>query len=348
MAKWLRLFGKKRGSRMSGWWVVGSVGEAAFFGALFLLGVLSLTTVVTWQLFWPESGWLQPGVGFWLMVIVSTSFIVIGLSAFVYQVAQTVASPEMRSAMAIQVRREHARRATGMVDRAELASLPRLQHLTDSPGVKLKYRLPMQRGENVPLLLSALFTLAWNGMTAMLAVIALQGWLRGHPNWMLIAVFLLFTVVSAYGTRWFFRLFTRQSGSGKTAVEVDRMPLFPGDVVQVYLCQYGRVAFRSLHVDLVAFEEATYQQGTDIRTERREVARIPADMPPDWEARPLVADPENPLEVDCRIRLPSDIMHSFQSEHNALTWKIIVYGEAAKWPKFSRSFPVAVYPRSAV
>ncbi len=333
---------------MSGWWVIGSVGEAAFFGALFLLGIISLTTVVTWQLFWPDSTWLQPGVGFWLMIIVSVSFIVIGLSAFVFQVAQTVASPEMRSAMAIQVKREHARRAKGIPERPELLSLPRLQTLTDSPGVKLKYRLPMQPGEGTRLVLSMVFALAWNGMVAVLAVIAAQGWARGEGNWGLTLAFIAFAIVSALATRWFFRLFYRQSGVGRTAVEIDRLPLFPGDTAQLYVCQYGRTAFRTLEVHLVAIEEVTYQQGTDVRTERREVARIAADLPSDIDRRSLVADPENPLELDCQIRLPADMMHSFQSEHNALLWKIVVHGEAAKWPRFSRSFPVAVYPRSAV
>ncbi|RMF41418.1 MAG: hypothetical protein D6753_09610 [Planctomycetota bacterium] len=265
-----------------------------------------------------------------------------------YQVAQTVASPEMRSAMAIQVKREHSRRAKGAAERPELSSLPSLQTLTDSPGVKLKYRLPMQRGEGTPLVLSMIFALAWNGMVAILAVIAVQGWVRGQGNWALTLVLAAFAVVAWLATRWFFRLYYRQSGVGRTAVEIDRLPLFPGDRAQLYICQYGRAAFRSLHVDLVAIEEVTYHQGTDVRTERREVARIAADMPPDMDHCALVADPENPLELDCQIRLPADMMHSFQSEHNALLWKIVVHGEAAKWPKFSRSFPVAVYPRSAV
>lgn len=43
MSKLVRLYGKKRGSRMSGWWVIGSVGEAAFFATLFLLGIVSLS-----------------------------------------------------------------------------------------------------------------------------------------------------------------------------------------------------------------------------------------------------------------------------------------------------------------
>ncbi len=113
MPKLLRLYGKKRGSRMSGWWVMGSVGEAAFFATLFLLGIVSLSVVGSRQLFWPETQIIRVGFGFWLMVIASSSFIVIGLSGLILRVAQTVASPELRSALAQQAEREHQRRSRG-------------------------------------------------------------------------------------------------------------------------------------------------------------------------------------------------------------------------------------------
>ncbi len=132
MSKLVRLFGKKRGSRMSGWWVIGSASEAAFFGSLFLLGIVSLTVVGTWQLFWPQSQIIRVGFGFWLMMIASLSFVVIGLSGLILRVAQTVASPELRSALAQQAEREHQRRTervgqhqSARIAAASLATLTR-------------------------------------------------------------------------------------------------------------------------------------------------------------------------------------------------------------------------------
>lgn len=369
---------------MSGWWVVGSVGEAAFFGALFLLGVVSLTTVVSWQVFWPDSTILKPGFGFWLMVTVSASFIVIGLSAFVLQVSSTLASPEMRTAIASRVKEEHRRRAAGEHAIPEDLNLPDLKPLMDSPGVKLAYRLAAQRGERTPLLLSTVFALTWNTMVAVFAAVALQQFLSGGPILFLAMLLLPFLTVSFFATRWFFRLFLQRLGIGPTAVEVDTLPMLPGGDYRIYMCQYGRVDFRGLKVSLVASEEVTYEQGTDVRTESREHTRIPVQVkkmgPDDQDVQlgmgglpsaplqtggetvsrdsksesdaadevDLVADPEKPLELDCFVSLPIDIMHSFHSEHNALVWRIVVEGECAKWPAFCRSFPVAVYPRSAV
>lgn len=369
MVKWIRLFGKKRGSRMTGWWLVGRVGEAAFFGLLLLLGIVSLTTVVTWQVFWPESNLFRIGFGFWLMVIASSSFIVIGLTGFILKVTNTLASPERRNALATKVKREHHRRSNQDAE-SRNSCLPSLQALTDSPGVKLAYRLAEQSGQRLPVVLSSLFALAWNTLLAVLLVIALQNFFIGQPNWFLNAVVVPFTVVSFFSTRWFFRLLREHAGIGPTTVEISHLPLLPGKTYQVYLCQYGKTEFAWLKIRLVGFEEAIYQQGTDIRTERSEFASIEAlslkanevstkgtnqtDGAVNTEGTEhtesnvrLVADPEDPLELVCQISLPHDMMHSFYGLNNSVRWKIVVEGEASKWPTFHRSFPVVVYPRDA-
>ncbi len=348
MAKWVRLWGKKRGTRMSGWWVVGSVSEAAFFGALLLLGILSLTTTVAWQLFWPESTILRIGFGFWLMVISSSSFIVIGLTGFILQVSQTLASPELRSTLVDKAKREHKRRADGVESNIDVLNLPSLRELTDSPGTRLAYRLAHQAGERTPMVLCTLFATAWNSMLMILISISVLNHASGNPDWFLSAILIPFGVVSYITTRWFFRLFRRHAGIGPTAVEISDLPLLPGRTYQLYLCQYGRVRFSELFVRLIGYEESTYQQGTDLRTERVEMARIDAQFRGGNSEKTtdiLVAEPEKPLELDCQITLPNDMMHSFQGQNNAVVWKIVVQGDAVKWPSFCRSFPVVVYPR---
>jgi hypothetical protein len=345
VAKWVRLWGKKRGTRMSGWWVVGSVSEAAFFGMLFILGILSLTTVVAWQLFWPKSAILQIGVGFWLLVIASSSFIVIGLTGFVLQVSQTLVSPELRSTLVDKAKREHKRRADGIASLTNEEHLPSLEDLTDSPGIRLAYRLAQQSGERTPIVLCTLFATAWNSMLAILIVISALHHLSGNPDWFLTVLLIPFAVVSFFATRWFFQLFMLRVGIGPTAVEISGLPLLPGATYDLYLCQYGKARFNNLSIRLVGYEESTYQQGTDIRTERAEMARIDALLSKSFETSILTAEPEKPLELDCRIQLPLDMMHSFQGQNNAVLWKIVVEGDAVKCPTFCRSFPVVVYPR---
>jgi hypothetical protein len=339
VAKLFRLWGKKRGSRMSGWWVVGSLSEASFYGLLFLLGIVSLTIVVTWNLFWPESNIYQIGFGFWLMVIASSSFVLIGLTAFLYRVTQVLASPELRSVMLDNAKREHHRRSVGKTNTVE-TSLPNAASLMDSPGVRLAYRLAPQRMDTAPLIVSAIFAVAWNALLAILVVISVANHLSGRHAWFLTVLLIPFGVVSFLATRWFFRLFRRHTGVGPTTLEISELPLLPGNEYALYLCQYGRVTFKDLKVSLACFEETTYQLGTDVRTERSEVGRQVVLGPQEF-----VVEPEKPLEVDCQFRLPLDTMHSFQSSHNAIVWKIIVEGVAPRWRSFCRSFPIVVHPR---
>ncbi|HMC11219.1 MAG TPA: hypothetical protein VKH44_08005, partial [Pirellulaceae bacterium] len=44
---------------------------------------------------------------------------------------------------------------------------------------------------------------------------------------------------------------------------------------------------------------------------------------------------------------PPTAMHSFQSPHNLVRWKLVVRGEAETWPLFERGFPIVVYPGEA-
>lgn len=339
MAKLFRLFGKKRGGRMSGWWVVGSVSEAVFYGLLFLLGIVSLTTVVSWRVFWPASSILEIGFGFWLMVIASSSFVLIGLTAFLLQVSHVMASPELRSALVDKAKREHRRRSKGETS-STATSLPDATILKDSPGVRLAYRLAANQGDTATLAVSAAFGVAWNAMLSVLIVICVESHLVGNHQYFLTVLLIPFAAVSYFATRWFFRLFRRHIGVGPTTLEISDLPLLPGNKYELYLCQYGRVTFKHLKVSLACFEETTYQQGTDVRTERHEMSRNVVLGPEQF-----VIEPEKPLELDCQFTLPLDTMHSFQSPHNAIVWKVIVEGEAPRWRTFCRSFPIVVHPR---
>jgi hypothetical protein len=92
-------------------------------------------------------------------------------------------------------------------------------------------------------------------------------------------------------------------------------------------------------MDLICCEEATYHQGTDIRTETRVVREHRV-----FRREGVRVDPGVTYEVQHRFEVPCDAMHSFQSGHNAVQWKIVVRGEPESGPEFVRSFPVIVYP----
>jgi hypothetical protein len=123
---------------------------------------------------------------------------------------------------------------------------------------------------------------------------------------------------------------------------VSDLPLAPGREYQAVVAQHGQVAVRSLELSLVCEEEATFTQGTDVRREIREVYRQLL-----WQREGFRLAPGQPFLEHCLFRVPQTAMHSFQSPHNAVRWKLVVRGESAAWPLFERDFPLVVYPGEA-
>ena len=136
IARGFRLWGKKRGDRRTGSHLVASFGEGIFFGVLFLLGSISLTVLVTVHVVDPATEVFRIGFGFWLLMLVLASFILLGGGGMCYTALQAGVSAERRSAL--------ARRAAtidlignALPSAQDYPSVPRDGQLTDSPGVTL-------------------------------------------------------------------------------------------------------------------------------------------------------------------------------------------------------------------
>ena len=83
-----RWWPKKRGARRTGSRLLGSLGEAFFFGLLFLLGAVALASLLAAQFGGPQAEMLRMGFGFgfWVLVLVLGSFLLIGGAGFVFTV----------------------------------------------------------------------------------------------------------------------------------------------------------------------------------------------------------------------------------------------------------------------
>jgi hypothetical protein len=107
----------------------------------------------------------------------------------------------------------------------------------------------------------------------------------------------------------------------------------------VYVSQAGKLAMSVIALRLVCEEEVAYRQGTDVRSETRRVFDRQL-----FRERDVTIQPGTPYERTITMEIPQRAMHSFQSEHNAINWKLVVVGEAESWPPFERGFPLIVYP----
>ena len=166
--------------------------------------------------------------------------------------------------------------------------------------------------------------------------------MAGKHEWLLTLFVIPCWAVSYWSVRTFLHLLVQNSGMAQTTVEISHLPLSPGQEYQAVVAQHGHVVMRSLELWLVCEEEATFTQGTDIRTEVREVYRQLH-----LARENFGIEPGRPFIEGCTVRVPATAMHSFQSAHNAVRWKLVVRGAATAWPVFERDFPLVVYPGEA-
>jgi hypothetical protein len=339
VAKLLRLWEKKRGDRRTGSRVVGGLGEAFFFAVMFLLGTISLAYLLTTQLLEPTPELYSLGVGFWLLVIVLASFMLIGGGGLVYALLQLGTSAERRSALARQAANINLINDNAPAD-VEFPCVPGDENLTNSPGVNLAFRLPSTQSPAWRLVTAALFCLVWNAISIVLVVIAVQYWRAGRSDWVLMLLVIPFLVIGIWATYFLCRQMIIHTSVGPTHVEISAHPFYPGGRYKYYLSQAGRLKFRYLQVALVCEELATFQQGTDVR---EEVCRVFEQVL--YRGENFEVDWGIPFVHQGQLVLPREVMHSFDTGHNSVQWNLVVEGETRAWPPFSRRFPVVVYPR---
>jgi len=222
---------------------------------------------------------------------------------------------------------------------ADYPGIPPCDDLVNSPGTVLRFRLPLAGPESWSLLGFGLFAVLWNTVLAMLAVTAGLDLLGGQTDWLLLAVLVPFATVGLAGIVIFAREVVLTTAVGTTQLEISDHPLRPGARYDVLLAQGGSGTFHGLALDLEMEEQATFRQGTDTRVERRVVWRCRLES---WQD--VQFTPGTRFEGRGLLSIPADSMHSFASEHNAVSWRVVVRGRPARWPEFSRAFPVVVHP----
>jgi hypothetical protein len=256
---------------------------------------------------------------------------------------QTAASIERRTA-AVQ-------KATGWelpgtqpkLVRPPLPTVPPIEAVTDSPGVRLAYRLPIDAASGWVSFTMAAVCLVWNTLVAIFVGQIIRQHLAGEPNWLLTWLMVPFVLAGLWTLLALGRQVLFNLAMGTTCVEVSTHPLFPGGAFRGFVSQTGRLHARWFQVQLVCDEHAIYQQGTDTRRDTHRVYRATA-----FSQRKFDIEPHQAFQTEFEFVVPPDAMHSFVSPHNAVIWTLVVRGRMARWGDFERRFPVYVYPASAM
>jgi hypothetical protein len=340
--RWFRLYEKKRGDRRTGSSFQGRFGEAVFFGFLFLLGAALLSNLIFQEVTHPTGAPTNIGLGFWLQVLVFLSFVLLGGGGVMWAVVYSRTSAERRSALVNDASRIDLV-SPALPPPREYPTVPLETNLINSPGVVLPYRLPTVESPVWGLLAAAIFSLAWNGLTIALTVYATRSWSTARPEWFLTWLLVPFICVGVWAIYFLLRQLVEHTTLGPLIMEISHHPRHAGGHYQLFLSMAGSVRIRSLEVHVMCEEQVEFHQGTDVRHEHADVWRMQIFRAADFRLEPGVT-----YEQLLDVSIPPGAMHSFQTPHNAVLWKLVVTGSADRWPAFQRSFPVIVQPPAPI
>jgi len=336
--RFFRLWGKKRGDRRTGSRLWGGVSEAAFFAALLVVGAVGLAALPTWQLVHELPADQERTL--WQLVLryaVFGSFLVIGLAGVVAAIAHAGSSAERRSSRSRTARRPGD--AAGLPPAEEYPTIPRDNRLTDSPGIVLKYRLPLFESVGWRIVGSMLFCLMCVALAAVLTVRAVEGFLEREQPWLLTMFLIPFLAMAVWATYFFLNQLLLATAIGPTGVEISDLPLWPGRRYDVFVSQGGRLNVERLELQLTCHEHATYSQGTNLRVES-----VCVYCETLFEREDFRIEPAGPFQQQMPLTMPTDCMHSFESPRNAVRWRLVVRAVTTNWGSFEREFGVVAYP----
>ena len=350
-----------RGRSLSGsnrrWWA--GVAEAGFAAALLVLGVILLAISLTLAVLnWSPDG-LYISLGYFILqVFLSIALFFIGGYWIVRLIWDFGVSAERRGALATRAGELELLKELRQT-RDHLPAIP-VDRFSPLAGTLKRFRLVPSPRNIWGLLTSGVFTIVLTATLTILVIIVAMAMQNQTSRWEVgiersigpdrmsqipdvpwIAAVLVVPILLALG--WSLFHFVRQllkvTGIGPTIIEVSSYPFTTGGDYQIALSQTGRVRLKLLDVTLICQEEVTYDQGTDIRTEKRQVfeSRL-------FRQRGIPLRKSQPFRTEFSLSIPAGAMHSFKSTNNRVQWKIVVTAQAKNWPRLKRNFAVSVFP----
>ncbi|MCA9101210.1 MAG: DUF3592 domain-containing protein, partial [Planctomycetales bacterium] len=260
----------------------------------------------------------------WLVAL-PTLFVAVGGAGLAYTLIPTGKSSERRAVL--RDVRVPERLLTQESARDAYPTIPDVHPLIDSPGTTLAYRLPVESTEAWSMAALSVLTIVTNLAAATLVWISRGRGSTTAPDWLFVGVAAACALAGLAALyRWVQRLVVH-SAVGPTTVEISALPVYPGMVYEMLVSQAGRLTVRSYCVELVCDEEATYHQGTDSRTETREV--FCREL---LRVSNVEVGPNAPLDRRVRLTIPDQAVHSFAAPHNSINWHVRVSAEVERWP----------------
>jgi hypothetical protein len=332
-----RLFVKKRGSRRTSDRGTGMLTEALVFSALIAAGGYGVYWLIDGMLLAEGS---RHGWWLWLALIIPGALIGYGITGLATLLWQNLASTERRAAAVRKATDWETLVGQTKPQRLDLPAVPLFGSVIESAGVRLAYRLPIDAATGWISFTVTAVCIVWNTLVLFfLYHVVQQHIVRSPSRWLLTWLIVPFVMAGVWTLVALVRQVILDIIVGTTRVEVSNHPFYPAGKFQGFVSQTGRSHVRWYQVHIVCDEQAVYQQGTDTRRDSRRVYQHQA-----FSQRKFDITPQQAFETAFDIEIPDSAMHSFESNHNAVTWAIVVRGRMARWGEFERRFPIYVYP----
>lgn len=228
---------------------------------------------------------------------------------------------------------------TSAEKRIVFPAVPSAKEIMNSPGVRLKYRLPLDYSPLWGMSVLGAACLIWNFLVLMFLSVAVGYILDGQPDWGLLLFVVPFLLIGFALIGYFLYKIQILTAVGPTLLEIDDMPLKPGQTANILLIQTGAHQFKSFNLKLVCEEEVVFSYGTDIRQETSTIYNQEL-----LERGDFVISAEDNWEQELPLTIPPFAMHSFEAPHNRVRWRLIVEGVVENAAPFTRRFALVVIP----
>jgi hypothetical protein len=222
-------------------------------------------------------------------------------------------------------------------------TVPRLDS-EPRPGQALAFHLATSTSPGCTLFGALFLACFWNGILSIFVVNTVKAHLAGQV-WGWLELFLVPFVLVGLGLIGYVLLSLARLlialGVGRLRVEVSAHPLRAGGRYGFLVDQSGLLPLSRPRLDLVCEEFASYTHGTSTITNTKKVCRLPIFLPGTAEGE------RGPDGWYATADVPAGVMHSFQTAHNKINWKLVLRGWAAGFLPYTSEYPVLVYPASS-
>jgi len=183
------------------------------------------------------------------------------------------------------------------------------------------------------------FSLIWNGVVSIFLVEIVSDWQAGNGSWLMTLFFVPFVAIgigAILGAIYsFLALF-----NPKVQMFVSSPSVGLGETLQAKWVLRGNLnGVSEFTVKLVGEEWCQYRRGTNTHTDTSKFYELVAVS---------TTDPYEIESGEVEIKVPADLMHSFDAPNNKVRWRIEVCGDIKFWPDVKNTFSLVVLPQNRI